>query len=360
MKLLLIFSCAVLLFLNLALTVLSSISWLALSMAGSRIVKNQNSSICKTLPGLTKRQIKFCRRNIDTMESIQYGARESYVECQFQFHKRRWNCTMIDPTTNSVFGSVVLKEGTREAAFVHAISAAGVAYRITKDCSQGLIGRCGCDLSGSRIDQGTDGVYLYRGCSDNIHYGIAVSTDFVDSAEKQKNQSQEQRLMNEHNNRAGRKVLQTSLRQVCKCHGVSGACEMKTCWDAVPSFREIGNLIKDKFDGATEVIVVKGEQKPKIERKNPMFKRHTHADLVYLNSSPDYCEPDLVRGVLGTKGRPCNSSSLAVDGCDLLCCHRGFNRHVRIVNERCNCKFHYCCRVICDTCERMVEYFTCK
>lgn len=86
--------------------------------------------------------------------------------------------------------------------------------------------------------------------------------------------------MNEHNNRAGREVLANSLRRECKCHGVSGACEMRTCWDAVPAFREIGNTIKDKFDGATEVTIMPGDVKPKIERKNPMFKRHTPADLV--------------------------------------------------------------------------------
>lgn len=70
------------------------------------------------------------------------------------------------------------------------------------------------------------------------------------------------------------------MRRECKCHGVSGACEMKTCWNALPPFREIGNIIKDKFDGATEVRIVTDERRPKMERKNPMFKRHTPADLV--------------------------------------------------------------------------------
>ncbi|KAI1728198.1 wnt family domain-containing protein [Ditylenchus destructor] len=305
----------------------SSISWLAMSLTSTAISKNRPAAICRSLPGLTRRQIKFCRRNLESMETIRFGAREAYTECQYQFHKRRWNCTMIDPETNKVYGDVILKEGTREAAFVHAISAAGVAYRITKDCSR----------------------------------GIAVSAEFVDGAEKHKNQSQERRLMNEHNNRAGREVLASSLRRECKCHGVSGACEMRTCWDAMPPFREVGNIIKDKFDGATEVsIVSNGESKPRMERKNPMFKRHTPADLVYLDSSPDYCEPDAERGVLGTKGRQCNISSLAIDGCDLLCCHRGYNRNVQIVKERCHCKFHYCCRVECQTCEKIVETYTCK
>lgn len=73
-----------------------------------------------------------------------------------------------------------------------------------------------------------------------------------------------------------------SLRQQCKCHGVSGSCEFKTCWEALPSLREIGNIIKDKFDGATEVQISRPDEnsRPVIERKNPMFKRHTATDLV--------------------------------------------------------------------------------
>jgi hypothetical protein len=51
-----------------------------------------------------------------------------------------------------------------------------------------------------------EGGYSYRGCSDNVHYGITLASEFVDSAEKHKNQSLEQRILNQHNNRAGREV----------------------------------------------------------------------------------------------------------------------------------------------------------
>jgi hypothetical protein len=42
----------------------------------------------------------------------------------------------------------------------------------------------------------------------------------------------------------------------CKCHGVSGSCELRTCWRAMPTFRKVGDVIKEKFDGATEVKLV--------------------------------------------------------------------------------------------------------
>lgn len=44
------------------------------------------SILCKELPGLTRRQVKFCRRNVDAMDSIRMGAKEAYDECQYQFH----------------------------------------------------------------------------------------------------------------------------------------------------------------------------------------------------------------------------------------------------------------------------------
>ena len=157
-------------------------------------------------------------------------------------------------------------------------------------------------------------------------------------------------------------VLEKHMRTDCKCHGLSGSCELKTCWRSMPSFREVGTIIKDKFDGATEVQLVKDptEQRARMVRVNPHFKRHTHTDLVYLVESPDYCVADRSRGVLGTAGRVCNVTSQGIDGCELLCCHRGYITKVEETKDMCNCKFHYCCRVDCEPCVKRVEVHICR
>lgn len=48
------------------------------------------------------------------------------------------------------------------------------------------------------------------------------------------------------------------------------------------------------------------------------------------------------------------------EGCDLLCCGRGYNAYTEEVVERCHCKYHWCCYVVCKRCRRLVEKYVCK
>ncbi|CAG5124494.1 unnamed protein product, partial [Candidula unifasciata] len=233
---------------------------------------------------------------------------------------------------------------TREAAFVHSISSAGVAHAVTRACSSGHLQKCGCDRT-------------WSGCSDNIAYGIAFSKIFVDARERgSKNRSRPRSIMNLHNNEAGRRAIEDNMRVECKCHGVSGSCELRTCWRSLPVFSTVGTILKEKFDGATEVKPLNTNE---LVPLNPQFKPHTDQDLVYMDASPDFCEADAKIGSLGTHGRSCNKTSKAMDGCELMCCGRGsVMRQVKVV-ERCKCKFHWCCSVRCKTCERVVDEHTC-
>ncbi|XP_058802194.1 protein Wnt-7b isoform X2 [Phymastichus coffea] len=84
------------------------------------------------------------------------------------------------------------------------------------------------------------------------------------------------------------------------------------------------------------------------------------SELVFLQPSPNYCEPDLAQGSLGTQGRYCNRTSRGTDGCDLMCCGRGYNTHQFTKTWQCGCKFHWCCKVHCETCTERTEEYTCK
>lgn len=149
-----------------------------------------------------------------------------------------------------------------------------------------------------------------------------------------------------------------SARPTCKCHGVSGSCSLKTCWMQIPTFRDIGNELMMQYEHAIEV---KGNQRGTLRPRSSFPKSlSTNTNLVYLDSSPDYCNRNRKTGVRGTTGRECQADASGAEGCGLMCCGRGHKTDlVRVVNK-CRCKFQWCCEVICEWCEEMVKRHTCK
>ena len=97
--------------------------------------------------------------------------------------------------------------GTREAAFVQAISSASLAYAVVRSCSSGRLDRCGCD--GTVKGRSANG-FDWAGCSDNIAYGVAFAKTFVDAGVKTRvgrGRKAAKGLANLHNNNVGRKVV---------------------------------------------------------------------------------------------------------------------------------------------------------
>ncbi|KAG7258648.1 hypothetical protein CRUP_032512 [Coryphaenoides rupestris] len=170
--------------------------------------------------------------------------------------------------------------------------------------------------------------------------------------------------MNLHNNEAGRKILEEQMRLECKCHGVSGSCTTRTCWSSLPTFREVGHLLKERYAGARQVEPVRASR-----LRQPSFLRLKEArgyqkpgdtDLVYLERSPSYCEEDVSTGSTGTRGRFCKAGSPLADSCSLMCCGRGHDTHQYTRVWQCNCQFQWCCFVKCNTCSERSQVFTCK
>ncbi|KAL0200095.1 hypothetical protein M9458_003282, partial [Cirrhinus mrigala] len=118
-------------------------------------------------------------------------------------------------------------------------------------------------------------------------------------------------------------------------------CEVKTCWWSQPDFRVIGDYMKDKYDSASEMVVEKHRES---RGWYTFFKPPTETDLVYYESSPNFCEPNPETGSFGTRDRICNLTSHGIDGCDLLCCGRGHNTRTEKRKEKCHCIFHWSVR----------------
>lgn len=319
--------------------------------SGNHLTNSKNVQLVldPSLALLSRRQRKLIRQNPGILHAIAAGLHTAIKECKWQFRNRRWNC----PTTQSpnVFGKIV-NRGCRETAFVFAITSAGVTHAVARSCSEGAIESCTCDYR-RRGPGGPD--WHWGGCSDNVDFGRMFGQEFVDSSEKGRDLRY---LTNLHNNEAGRTTVSSEMQQECKCHGMSGSCTVRTCWMRLPSFRVVGDFLKDRFDGASRVVYAnKGSNRAShradprhLEPENPAHKLPSVRDLVYFEKSPNFCSYNGKTGTHGTSGRTCNSSSPALDGCELLCCGRGYKTQTEQVTERCHCTFHWCCHVSCLNC----------
>lgn len=143
-------------------------------------------------------------------------------------------------------------------------------------------------------------------------------------------------------------AVRSHTRTECKCHGLSGSCALRTCWQKLPPFREVGAELLERFHGASRVMGTNDGKAllPAVRSLKPPSR----ADLLYVADSPDFCAPNRRTGSPGTRGRACNSSALDLSGCDLLCCGRGHRQESVQLEENCLCRFHWCCVVQCHQC----------
>lgn len=151
---------------------------------------------------------------------------------------------------------------SRETAFIHAINSAALMYEVTLACKRGDLTKCVChnkksyqnnrppaDSFSGVASSSSETNHKWTGCSDNVLFGYKISKKFVDSEEKQQlgqriaTKTKTKQLMNIHNNEVGRRIIFKNMKQMCKCHGVSGSCSIKVCWKVMPDFRVIGKQL---------------------------------------------------------------------------------------------------------------------
>jgi len=379
-------------------------NWMTLGMQGSIALQHpdlfmlggvgdgsdsrKSASLCQQIRGLSSGQKKLCMLYTDHMMHVGRGASTGISECQYQFKDRKWNCSTVDDST--VFGPI-LSIPSKEAAFANAVASAGVVHSISRGCRDGQLTSCGC--SDARRPRDLRKEWIWGGCGDNIHYGYKFAKNFIDIREREDSnnnkpavglevndingdgggdgggvieqkpltESEEhgRKLMNLHNNEAGRRAVIKNMKVTCKCHGVSGSCSLVTCWQQLAPFRKVGDHLQGAYDEATRVKTTK-KGRLKVKRRNTNIP--TANDLVFLQKSPNYCHQNGTIGSMGTHGRVCLPNARPSDArsCAQMCCGRGYTTMKTKIKERCKCKFHWCCYVECQTCTKNVELTLCK
>ncbi|XP_053144462.1 protein Wnt-8a isoform X2 [Hemicordylus capensis] len=295
--------------------------------------------------------------------SVAAGAHLGIEECKHQFIWERWNCpeSALQLSTHNK-----LRSATKETAFVHAISSAGVMYTLTRNCSMGDFDNCGCDNSRNGHPGGKG--WVWGGCSDNVEFGERISKHFVDALETGHDA---RAVMNLHNNEAGRLAVKATMKRTCKCHGISGSCSIKTCWLQLAEFREIGIYLKLRYGQAQKLEMDKrrrsGNSADSRGATGETLNSMLSSDLVFLEESPNYCIENDSLGLHGTEGRECVQSGKSLSqwekrSCRRLCMECGLTveeKKTDIVTN-CNCKFHWCCTVKCEQCKQVVTKYFCS
>uniref|UniRef100_T1H205 Protein Wnt n=1 Tax=Megaselia scalaris TaxID=36166 RepID=T1H205_MEGSC len=152
-------------------------------------------------------------------------------------------------------------------------------------------------------------------------------------------------------------IVRNSIVMKCKCHGLSGSCTLKTCWKKLPSFKLVGNKLMKRYQNATKVIA--SNDGTSLIPENLLVKNPSKFEIVFGETSEDFCEPNSIYGSLGIIGRECNISSKNEENCDWFCCNRGYRKVIIEVKNNCNCNFEWCCQVKCKTCIEQKEIFIC-
>jgi hypothetical protein len=299
-------------------------------------------------------------------------------ECRQKFKWDRWNCpkkaflSIFDRDEFSMGQSPL--PANKELALTRALIASSILLSVIRSCSIGANSKS-CSCTDQVVVPVQDGdpyewnrKFAWAGCDEIVKFGFKVAKMYLDTQDSL--QGEASRLINSHNYEAGRQAVKKLMKRVCKCHGTSGACQVKTCWTVVPDISEVGDYLKRQYRVAAKVGAMTATETD-VASLVKEVSAISPDKLVFADASPDYCYENKQLGINGTIGRYCSRAKHRSDGtevsrserdsCDRLCTKCGYKiKKERInVEKQCDCRFVYCCSVECKRCPHVEETFKC-
>uniref|UniRef100_A0A7E4UXM4 Protein Wnt n=1 Tax=Panagrellus redivivus TaxID=6233 RepID=A0A7E4UXM4_PANRE len=233
------------------------------------------------------------------------GMLDAMQHCRDEMRFQPWDCSQPGTILHE---PTLLRYGYRESAYLLAMSSAGAAWGVATACAQGWLEECRCVQT---KDPKAADEWEWGGCSYGVQFGIAASRKMLTRTGPTRSPL---RRIEKHNLKAGRLAVKKTLISSCKCHGVSGSCQQKTCWKKTSDMKAIAQHLTEKYKRAKRVY------SDDMKMKN--------AELIYLEPTPDSCAPQLEYQLQQRRSLPriCNwrNETHSEGDCGLLCCGRGY------------------------------------
>ena len=163
---------------------------------------------------------------------------------------------------------------------------------------------------------------------------------------------------------------------------------METCWRELPSTYDVSDVLKEKYDEAVrvEVSIPRDGSPAELIYYDPATDSYTYPpdnSLVYVEQTEDFCSMTgnftRNRHCMPEENLPAGSGSSGVSGalapantdlkeiamaehfpaCETFCCNGEYVEEMKTISQTCNCRFVWCCEVVCDTCTYNVTEYRC-
>ncbi|KAJ8954447.1 hypothetical protein NQ318_011123 [Aromia moschata] len=82
------------------------------SIQSSYFTSYMDTTVCRTVPGLTKSQIELCYQQPDSTSVALEGLNEAVKECQYQFQGHRWNCSSLATKGGNPYINAILQRAS--------------------------------------------------------------------------------------------------------------------------------------------------------------------------------------------------------------------------------------------------------
>lgn len=312
--------------------------------------------------------LDLCVKNPEPFFYAQSGFEKGIQRCRDSFRCHRWNCTTHKEHKFKLFG-VGMARASRESAIMIAMAVAGMVEHVTNELAKGKREKLKISLNdciNMRRPRNPKEYVSFDDCNADLTLGEYHAKKIIDTWIQDHDTSQKEIMMNEHNAAVGSLSVRSNMREICKCAGMSGACNAKYCYRILRNLDVSTQWLREKYEKAKKV---QASHRPKRDGTRPLVTVQGHQtpakdDLIYLLNSPNYCDYDTETGSLGTKGRLCNICSDSNDGlgsCEEMCCGRGYSKHEMIVTVHCQCTFNdTLISIECKKCKKKVTQYRCK